>query len=270
MINYFSNSLRSEKKNLFWWQPSNGSINAGDELSRMIVNRVLDLEMMSLSSVTCRKKLFAIGSVLHFARTGDCIWGTGVNGKVPLDKHIYTDLDVRAVRGPLTRQFLMQRGIQVPEVYGDPGILAPLFYPKALFDTYPSDTLPPTPIIIPHMNEPSTLADSFTNCKVVSAMQTPVEFIHDIISSSLVVSSSLHGIVLAEAYGIPAHLVMPKSDETEFKYSDYYLGTGRENFRIFQSYEDALEAEVISPPDFTLFQRKLLKNFPWDNFKSSY
>lgn len=33
------------------------------------------------------------------------------------------DLDVRAVRGPRTRDFLAGRGISTPAVYGDPGLL---------------------------------------------------------------------------------------------------------------------------------------------------
>ena len=41
------------------------------------------------------------------------------------------------------------------------------------------------------------------------------------------VSSSLHGIVIAEAYGVPAVLVA-SSTEPVFKYEDYYAGTGRE------------------------------------------
>lgn len=37
-------------------------------------------------------------------------------------------LDVRAVRGPVTRAILMDYGYSVPEVYGDPAIIMPEIY----------------------------------------------------------------------------------------------------------------------------------------------
>lgn len=37
-------------------------------------------------------------------------------------------LDIRSVRGPVTRNILMDLGYDVPSVYGDPAILLPLFY----------------------------------------------------------------------------------------------------------------------------------------------
>ena len=40
--------------------------------------------------------------------------------------------------------------------------------------------------------------------------------------AKLVISSSLHGIILAETYGIPAILLMDKVTNNMFKYNDYY------------------------------------------------
>ena len=59
-----------------------------------------------------------------------------------------------------------------------------------------------------------------------------------ILDSSFVISSSLHGIIISEAYGIPARIIRPDDFfadkfwqyEPLFKYEDYYYGTGRSNF----------------------------------------
>lgn len=128
---FFKKSKNQElKKNLFWWEPADGKTqNAGDHLSRVIVERMLDLYDKQLDEKLSKKnKLLAIGSVMHFAKDADTIWGTGINGKVPDNTHKFQKLDVRAVRGPLTKNYLEKKGITCPSVYGDPGLLLPFFY----------------------------------------------------------------------------------------------------------------------------------------------
>lgn len=58
--------------------------------------------------------------------------------------------------------------------------------------------------------------------------QNPTWMLEKILSCKLVLSSSLHGIVFAEAFGVPARwLELPGSKKSEkgFKYHDYYSGT---------------------------------------------
>src|SRR5690606_27315212 len=108
----------------------NGALNFGDHLSYVIVTKILADNGFLLEEETSKpSRLLALGSVLHFAQNGNTIWGTGFNGKVGLEYHTYQTLDVRAVRGPLTRNFLKQRGIEAPAVYGDPALLLPHVFP---------------------------------------------------------------------------------------------------------------------------------------------
>lgn len=67
---------------------------------------------------------------MHFAQKHDTIWSTGINGKVNESLLKFQQMGVRVVRGPLTRKFLLDRDFEVPEVYGDPGLLLPLFFGK--------------------------------------------------------------------------------------------------------------------------------------------
>ncbi len=75
-------------------------------------------------------KLIAIGSMLSFAKDDDVIWGSGINGKLLDTKHYkFSRLDIRAVRGPLTRNYLRENfQVKAPEVYGDPGLLIPYYF----------------------------------------------------------------------------------------------------------------------------------------------
>ena len=115
---------------LVYWRSSKG-VNFGDYLSSAIVNRMLGRrELLPDEAVPQGARLLAIGSILHFARSGDVVWGSGVNGKVSPDAHRFEALDVRAVRGPLTRRFLLDRGIACPTVFGDPGLLVADLFPE--------------------------------------------------------------------------------------------------------------------------------------------
>lgn len=91
-------------------------------------------------------------------------------------------------------------------------------------------------------------------------------FIDEIIKGKLVISSSLHGIILAEAYGVPAILLYEK-DMNLFKYKDYYHSTGRYDFPIAKSIEEALTMKPAPIPDMSVLQKNLLESFPADLWK---
>lgn len=216
-----------------------------------------EVEVFRRHPKNTRKKLLAIGSILSFAVTDDVLWGTGLNGKLPDPKdYLFTNLDVRAVRGPITRAFLMDNfGIECPEVYGDPGLLFPYFFPEFQKSEFPSNSY----IIIPHYSEIKLFPkDKWKN--VVYPTDPWEEVIQKIVDSEFVISSSLHGIVIAEAYGIPARMLRVTNNEYLLKYYDYYLGTNRPNFQMAFSVEEALELGGEHPFECDL--SKLYDAFP--------
>lgn len=258
-LNYFFK--KKVKSNVFWWEPKDGSVNAGDHLSKVIVELVLSLKDKEIiNKKSSKNKLLSIGSVMHFARDGDCIWGTGINGKINPSKINFSDLDVRAVRGPCTRDFLLAKGIFVPEIYGDPGILLPLFYNKNLFI---NEAKTKEFIVIPHMNENFDVYNEYS-AHICSPKQGAVSFLREIVNSKFVISSSLHGLIIAESYGIPAVFLEGNSGESLFKYDDYYLGTGRSTYARAKSVPEALS--YANEPIVELYERQmeLLSSFPYD------
>lgn len=258
-INYFNtNSL---KKKVFWWEPKDGLPNAGDHLAKVIVEHMLALKDKEIAEKSSSKnKLLSIGSVIHFARTGDCIWGTGVNGKLIAPKLLFSDLDVRAVRGPLTKDYLNKRGINVPEIYGDPGLLLPLLFNKELLI---DESLKRDFIVIPHMNENFNNYNDF-NKNICTPRQGAISFTRNIVNSSFVISGSLHGLIIAEAYGIPAVFLDNNSGESRFKYDDYYFGSGRESYPTVTKVSDAFDVEHAKPIDLQKVTKRLISAFPYD------
>ena len=118
---------------LFFWRPDDGTINFGDDLSLVVVEQCLRQSGYTLADETSQQaRMFAIGSVFsHYAREGDVIWGSGINGRPgqdDLNRRVRT-LDVRAVRGPRTQEIFRRRGLSVPDVFGDPALLLPHLFP---------------------------------------------------------------------------------------------------------------------------------------------
>lgn len=247
---------------LFYWTPSGKRLNFGDHLAKVIVTKILADHNHLLDEETDRSRgLFAVGSIIHFASTDDVIWGSGINGKVDVKEHQFETLDVRAVRGPLTRAFLMERGIDVPTIYGDPALLMPTLFPGR-FNRNPQSNY----VVVPNMHDVD-IAEKANQQNVISPLSTWNRCIEDILKGELVISSSLHGLVIAEAYGVPARYLRLSEEENIFKYNDYMMGTGRGEIEAASSVEEALEMGGMSPPVFDA--GKLMAAFPFDLWDES-
>lgn len=164
-----------------------------------------------------------IGSGLAFTSTSSVVWGSGFIAGDQIPREVAAR--ICAVRGPLTRNRLLELGIGCPEVYGDPALLYPLFYlPKVerRFDIG----------VIQHCREAGVVPlPSFApglNVRLIDIQGGLHEVVDAILSCRRIVSSSLHGIIAAHAYGVPATWVRfsqrPKGDG--FKFRDYWASVG--------------------------------------------
>jgi pyruvyltransferase len=232
--------------------------NFGDLVGPMLVRRAIQDLNLDAKRANRHTTLFSVGSVLHFAKTGDVIWGSGRNGKVADNIHKFGNLDIRAVRGPLTGDFLRARGIDVPDVYGDPALLLPHYYPE-LVRLSENKLYPVT--YVPNLNDVG--AEPYRGLEPDLQLDPRSPFsvcIARIVQSERIIGSSLHGIVIAEAFGIPA-VGLHSSSESAWKYDDYYLGTGRGYGLLAPDVESAQRAVVPKP----LFDADaLIHSFPSD------
>lgn len=243
---------------IYYWH-TNSILNFGDHLSLKVVERIVGGKVEVCKATDKRKKLLAIGSVLILARTDDVIWGSGMNGKrMDLSLYKFKRLDIRAVRGPLTRNFIMSNfNIHCPEVYGDPALLIPYLFPEFKKKSNPCYDY----IIIPHYTEIHRFPKSIYK-NVVYPTEPWRDVIRQILNSKFVISSSLHGLIVAEAYGIPAKYLRISEEEPLYKYQDYYLGTKRSHFTYAHTVEEALRMGGEPPMQCDL--KLLYESFPFD------
>jgi pyruvyltransferase len=199
--------------------------NFGDLLGPPIVERMAESSGRDVDHAVGSGRLFSVGSVLHFAASGDHVWGAGVNGKVERSAYVFEDLKVHAVRGPLTREFLLDRNIDCPKVFGDPALLLPSLFPELIPPN--SAKLAGGTLIIPNLNDFDDWVSS--GIPVVDPRSPWRRLVARIAASSFVLGSSLHAIIVADAFGVPARLVSSRH-ESPFKYEDYYLGSGRDSY----------------------------------------
>ena len=225
----------SSRVALFFWNPPSFH-NFGDYLSLKLVERIVGQPVPVWDQRCTGRKLLAIGSILAFARDGDIVWGSGQHGGgTKKSDYPFTKLDVRAVRGPLTRAFLRDvLGVPCPAVYGDPALLIPWFFPEFKRAARPKHEY----IVLLHYADVEKFPKNGSP-NIVYATDPWDQIIARIVDSKLVISSSLHGIVVAEAFGVPARFLRVSETEALLKYRDYYLGTGRAGFRFARTVDEA-------------------------------
>lgn len=198
--------------------------NFGDELSRRVVTEATGRPTVWSPPRTA--ELFGIGSVIEkHAETGSRarIWGSGLRvgeaGPLPIGAG-----DVLAVRGDGTRGRL---GLSPATPLGDPGLIARSIYRRPARRK--------GIVLLPHFlafgetaNDSVIEAASHAGMRVLPPTSPVDEVCNSIAAADLVVTSSLHGLIVGHAVGTPTVLTaFDASAEPGFKYHDYMSAFGR-------------------------------------------
>ncbi|NBE08565.1 polysaccharide pyruvyl transferase family protein [Paragemmobacter ruber] len=212
---------------LFWFAQTP---NFGDRISADVVAAVSGRPVVH--SIARRADLFAIGSILNRAAAavakrpnwvGPVIWGSGMFG--PLDPPLdLARVEIAAVRGPLTQTLLET----TCPTLGDPGLL--------ISDVVaaPARDLHRIGIVLHHSDKPDAAviealrADGRFDLIDVT-QEDHLDVVRRIAACGHVVSSSLHGLIVADAYGVPNSWMVNNRIHKSgaFKFHDYALSVRR-------------------------------------------
>lgn len=177
-------------------------------LRRISLDELMDIRFSGEVNLLC------IGSILSRSNRSSVIWGSGFMNK----NESFNGGKVFAVRGRLSNEKLLKEGNSGCSVYGDPALLLPLFVPPVLDKKYDV-------ALIPHWSEYDYFQKAYGDTyKVINVQTTNVEgFVNELTACHYILSSSLHGIILAHAYNIPALWISHGYIETDgFKFHDYF------------------------------------------------
>ncbi|MGB8704893.1 MAG: polysaccharide pyruvyl transferase family protein [Gillisia sp.] len=211
---------------LFWWSETRiqkkQKENYGDLLGKYLVEKISGKKVaFAWPKKWSYKDWFApvyvtVGSILTHVNKKCVVWGSGIiSNSLPVKSATFL-----AVRGPRTREFLIEKGYAVPEVYGDPALLLPNYYFPKIEKKYRFG-------VIPHYNDYELVKSWFREREdvlLIDLMTNDVETTTDkILSCEKIVSSSLHGIIVGHTYGIPAvwQKFSGKVFGDDIKYRDY-------------------------------------------------
>ncbi|MEZ7867221.1 MAG: polysaccharide pyruvyl transferase family protein [Paludibacteraceae bacterium] len=206
-------------------------VNYGDDLTYYLLKELTGSKIFHYENLffpNSRTHILCIGSIIEsWSNPHSVIWGSGLmyRDKPLLEK----PKEVRAVRGPLTRKLLLDQGVRCPEVFGDPALLLPLIYEPVVRKKFRYG-------IIPHYIDWNNykvemLANNLENCKLINMAEYDhwQDLINDINECECILSSSLHGLIISDAYKVP-NVWIEFSDKilgNQFKYMDYFQSVKR-------------------------------------------
>lgn len=206
--------------------------NWGDDINYFFIKEIVKQKWLPYAEAPItryfhRKNYVIIGSTIDIVMTPKSIvWGAGLITANP--RKIIRPLKICAVRGPKTREILLKNGINCPPIYGDPALLLPFYY-------QPKDKSKKFKIgFIPHHSNIDEFLILYSNNPNICIIKVRDyyewhSFIDEIYQCEYIASTSLHGLIVSEAYGIPNVWLKRKSGELSntFKFEDFYASINK-------------------------------------------
>lgn len=254
--------------------------NLGDALSPIMVSLLAGKNVLHSAMKNDDVRISAVGTIAHGMHGGDVhVWGSGTSRYAnpnarPEDKRPFVPSQaarffVHATRGPITREILQDCHWRNAPAYGDPVWLLPAFYQPKIEKKWDLG-------VVVHLSD---LAERSVDCRVkpehlrydipadlkgsIRLINTVTEptvpalkaRLDEILSCRRLVSTSLHGMVFAESYGIPCAyfgtrgqkngletLNLRDHDVVDLRIADLYLGLGKRQLTIYsQKRRDATD-----------------------------
>lgn len=227
--------------------------NMGDLLNELIIEKVFGYKVKycprrlssrttgigsflgSLFPVESKKLKFpknVVGAVIDKVNPPLQIWSSGFMYYPTNEKEVSLrkNIKISSVRGELTRKRLeniLDTKLDVPT--GDAGLLASLLIDEPIEKKYDIG-------VIAHIKERNEdkfreLTEHYENSILIDLTEDPLEVVRKISQCKLIISTALHGLIVADSFGIPNKRLIYTDNllGDGYKFDDYYSSFGVDN-----------------------------------------
>lgn len=259
---------------MYWWRMENNPRrNFGDEISQFIVREIFGRLCQWASPHSC--EIVAAGSIIELALSmkfanRPVLWGAGFMRE---EDDLITDQDfaVAAMRGTRSRERLEsgRAGVTV----GDPGLLSDALLGRTPPKRYLLG-------VLPHFLDAEVAELDWLRAQagvtVIDATADPRQVVAEIAQCETLLSSSLHGLIVADSLGVPnGHLKLSANQFIGgmYKFRDYYsvftdpdrhflISPGRLLAMGVPAAADHVRERYRVPLDLPLLKENLIRSFP--------
>lgn len=209
--------------------------NFGDAINPILIERLFGAQVEFATRSRC--DMIAIGSILD--RAVQVSWTRIVTRRRLSPIHVWgsgfirdggsawlRNMTLHALRGRRSAERL--RAAAAAPALGDPGLLAPLAY------DVPCVGKRHAVAFVPHvadLDDPrlAEIAAATPGATIVDLHDAPENVLATIAAAECVVSTSLHGLVVADALGVPNRwaVLSDRVAGAGYKFDDYFSGVGR-------------------------------------------
>jgi pyruvyltransferase len=206
--------------------------NFGDALTPYLIKNISGQNAQWVEANSDPSLVMVTGSILGCNTTSGIVWGTGCAFEADIDPSCFAapsdNFRILATRGLLSKNIVEQSGHK-PIAFGDPGLLLPRFYKPNMRRQYEIGIMCSwvdyDEVSLNYLNK---------NITIINSMGEVQHIISRMLECEIIITSTLHGLVAAIAYGLPTVSVKfsDKMIGDGFKYKDFLTCTDQQYDQI--------------------------------------
>lgn len=218
--------------------------NVGDDLNVDLIEFYSNKKAACPPLLSKFEHTLMVGSIIHEMNTKSVVLGSGLIHPSFIRK-ISGLGNIKALRGELTKKYIEEEfNVKLDVPLGDFALLMPRVIKCTNFEKKYKFG-----VVLHYKDKEHEIVEYVQNMggKIIDVGQKVDFFVKELVSCEMILSSSMHGLILSDAYGIPNKRIVLSDLVTggDFKFQDYYSTTyDPDNYFGYQLSHGVTEEEI--------------------------